>query len=432
MILFYNRYRIKTCCFCVAAGTAFMEGTMQDHMESLKTVTEAYGIHFAVLGEHFEGIEGFDAGLRARLYQDYDYQGIVEQMEENCQKNKLYMVRDVFGLYYMMFCLPDSGISDMENRQYVMIGPYLQAGSEPEPLEVIEKLGLELYHLQILKNFYQGTVRMFQFENVVTSLVQPLFSEKGYGFAYSGLNLAEKYQDMRLRVREERSVPMEAVEERYRCENRLLDAVEQGDETEAMLAMAVLGRYGTEKRSSDSFRNDKNDMIILNVLLRKAVEKAGVHPYYIDELSSFFARRIEAAGNTGDIVQINREIIRKYCLLVRNHAGREYSELVNRCVSYIEFNLIEELSLKVLAERFYVSGSYLSLKFKKETGQTVTDFINEKRIVSSLPLLVTTRLPIGEVAEKVGILNENYYSRLFRKLQGMTPSEYRTRMTDSR
>ena len=75
-----------------------------------------------------------------------------------------------------------------------------------------------------------------------------------------------------------------------------------------------------------------------------------------------------------------------------------------------------------------MSSSYLSAQFKKETGKTLTDYINEKRIHESLVLLAATELPIQEVAERVGIYDENYYARLFKKYQNQTAKQYRNMM----
>lgn len=302
-------------------------------------------------------------------------------------------------------------------------------GSEPDSIEIVERMGLELYHVQILNTFYSGMGVMHQFEHVILSLLSSLFPGQSFQVARIELGSLEGQRDVQLRIRDERRVPMRIVEERYQLENRVLEAVEHGDEAGAMLALSEMGKNSLERRNTDSLRNDKNSLIIFNVLLRKAVERAGVHPYYIDELSSSLARRIEAARNSRDILRINQEIIRKYCLLVHNHSRKGYSEIVERGINYIELNLQEDLRLGELAAYLNVNPSYLSVRFKKEVGMTLTDYVNEKRISSSRVLLTTTRLPIADVAEKVGILNENYYSRLFKRLQGMTPREYRSRMT---
>lgn len=116
----------------------------------------------------------------------------------------------------------------------------------------------------------------------------------------------------------------------------------------------------------------------------------------------------------------------KYCLMVRNHSRKGYSIIVQDALNYIDFNIREPLSLKLISDRINISSSYLSTQFKKETGRTLTDYINEKRIHDSLVLLATTELPVQEVAERVGIYDENYYARLFKKYQNQTAKQYRS------
>ena len=72
-----------------------------------------------------------------------------------------------------------------------------------------------------------------------------------------------------------------------------------------------------------------------------------------------------------------------------------------------------------------MSGGYLSRRFKQEVGVTLTEYVNQKRIERAEALLKVTELPVSEVAAAVGILDGNYFSRLFRKQTGMSPSKYR-------
>ncbi|MDR1641732.1 MAG: helix-turn-helix transcriptional regulator, partial [Clostridiales bacterium] len=77
------------------------------------------------------------------------------------------------------------------------------------------------------------------------------------------------------------------------------------------------------------------------------------------------------------------------------------------------------------AKMHFLNASHLSVQFKKETGMTFTDYVNQKRIQTSIPLLNATDLLIKDISWQVGFENENYYSRVFKRLQGVTPMEYR-------
>lgn len=72
-----------------------------------------------------------------------------------------------------------------------------------------------------------------------------------------------------------------------------------------------------------------------------------------------------------------------------------------------------------------ISKSYLSSLFKKETDMTITDYVNHKRIQYASVLLSTTHLQIQTVAQHCGMMDVQYFSRLFKKIKGESPVEYR-------
>ncbi|GAK42776.1 response regulator [Paenibacillus urinalis] len=93
--------------------------------------------------------------------------------------------------------------------------------------------------------------------------------------------------------------------------------------------------------------------------------------------------------------------------------------------SYIEENLEKDLSLVRLAELHHFNPSYLSRLFKQEKGTNLSEFIDDCRIRRAKELLQNTDLMIREVAIKVGYEAAHSFTRLFKKLTGMTPQEYR-------
>ena len=195
--------------------------------------------------------------------------------------------------------------------------------------------------------------------------------------------------------------------------------------------LAGLAQPGFEQRIGDPVRNMKNYNIICNTILRKAAEQGGVHPVYLDSISSDFARRIEAAHSVQKGLELLGEMIRSYCRLVKKHATRRYSAIIQRTIAYIDADLSADLRLQTLAQAQNINASYLSTLFRKETGETLTDHINTKRMEHAAHLLQTTRLQIQSIAQHCGISDANYFSKLFKKHNGMTPGEYRSRLESS-
>lgn len=101
------------------------------------------------------------------------------------------------------------------------------------------------------------------------------------------------------------------------------------------------------------------------------------------------------------------------------------SPLIRDVRDYIDGHCCEDLSLKELSERFYISAAYLGSMFKKEVGCQFTDYVNQKRVDQAEKLLRTTNLRVYEIVEQVGFKDKNYFMRIFKKYTGMTPTKLR-------
>lgn len=90
-----------------------------------------------------------------------------------------------------------------------------------------------------------------------------------------------------------------------------------------------------------------------------------------------------------------------------------------------------DLSLRALAKTQGLNASYLSSLFRRETGETITQHINRKRMQLAVRLLSNTRLQIHTVAQHCGIPDVNYFSKLFKKHTSHSPKEYRKTLSSS-
>lgn len=104
---------------------------------------------------------------------------------------------------------------------------------------------------------------------------------------------------------------------------------------------------------------------------------------------------------------------------------KKYSKQVQDLLNYIDKHFREEISLKEAAELFYINPSYLGYVFKREYGHSFTETVNRKRIEYAKQLLLNSNIKIYEVAEKVGFMDSRYFVRVFKKYEGINPSEVR-------
>ena len=86
------------------------------------------------------------------------------------------------------------------------------------------------------------------------------------------------------------------------------------------------------------------------------------------------------------------------------------------------------LSVPDVSEHVHLSPSYVCTIFKNETGQTLNQYLTDYRIKMSKQFLSDPRYKITDISSKVGYSDGNYYSKAFKKLVGLSPSEYREKM----
>ena len=102
-----------------------------------------------------------------------------------------------------------------------------------------------------------------------------------------------------------------------------------------------------------------------------------------------------------------------------------YSNLVRKALIQIDMDLSGDLTLSTIAGLLDVNPSYLSTVFKKETGQTLTEYVTEKRIDHAIFLLNSTNLQIQTIAQYCGIPDVCYFTKIFKKHVGKSPTEYK-------
>ncbi len=374
--------------------------------------------------------QDLDLGIRHLLGLDDDYYNTFDFSSIN-SGNGVFLT-DIFSCKYYFVTLPENEI-----KKTLVIGPYI---SQIISLSEIEQKA-SAYSLSpsTIKNIHKYfTAVPYISDDGFLGVAINCLCEKIYGSA-DKFEIIRKQKDelsditilIKGRKNEDEESPLvtiQMIEKAYEQENRLLNAISQGLVQKAeMFFTSTKPSNLLESRITDRLRNAKNFLIVLNTLARKAVENGGVHPIYIDSVSSDFAFKIEAAKNTDECDELFFTIIRKYSRLVQKHSQKGYSLLVQKVITCIDTDITADLSLKTQAKLLNVNPSYLSTLFKKETGITLTDYVNKKRVERAKHLLKNSNTQIQTVAQSCGILDVNYFTKIFKKYEGVTPKEYRAK-----
>ncbi|OMG01373.1 DNA-binding response regulator [Paenibacillus sp. FSL R7-0337] len=124
-----------------------------------------------------------------------------------------------------------------------------------------------------------------------------------------------------------------------------------------------------------------------------------------------------------------RKAVLEYLAHYTQHKQKEQTtqqhHLIQQVRQHLAAHLQENLTVKQLAGLYHLNSSYLSVLFKKETGQTISEYVQETRMNKAKELLRDPGIKVYEVAEQVGFQTAAYFTFLFKKTTGTTPQEYR-------
>ena len=151
------------------------------------------------------------------------------------------------------------------------------------------------------------------------------------------------------------------------------------------------------------------------------LDKNGIpaHELFFDNLDPIFS----VIRSTDELLDRILVIADRCIKLLHNNMKKKSIE--QRIAEYIKEHLSEGITRHKIANHFSLNPDYLSRLFKSTTGKTLSNYIIECRIAWAKDLLHNPVLSITEISETIGYSNYSYFARVFKKLTGMRPKEYR-------
>lgn len=340
----------------------------------------------------------------------------------------VYDIEDHYFLKWAAIRLPET--EDYKNPAFLIIGPYF---TSPMPENLTQKSllrnNLQAAYASPLKMYYHS-IPVCSFTKVITvarSCINNYFGITGEPECRSvyPFGTENKVESADYFVEEEH-IYMAQTERRYSLETRMQADITQGNSIGALQTWSILRvELENNKRFVTSLRNAKNSCIVHNTILRKAAEKAYVHPLYIDSLSNQIMSMIESKNSIDELRKLQEDCIVEYCKLVTQHSLIKYTPMVRQALNYINTHLSSDIHLPEIASAINVSPNYLSAVFNRETKFSISTYINRKRIEKAYELLESSNASIEDIASFVGFSDMNYFTRVFKGIKGMTPSEFR-------
>lgn len=354
----------------------------------------------------------------------------------------LYAGTDAFNCRYLMIPLPRDAVlpPDLpsleapEETLYLVIGPYLEERANLVDVRNLYHLG-EGRTMRMMQ--YYSTVPVFAgipvLEQAALSLADAAYGPGGYEVEVLREKPADAAVDVTAPPPEDAEHVRVQLEMRYQKEEEMMNAIARGDDEHAVNILRSSWFSGIDNRASTPLRGRKNQMFVFNTLCRKGAQRGGLHPIFLDNLSRRFSIEIENTTRVSQLEDLSFEMIHEYSRVARQYNTRGYSPSLQKVLGYLSAHMADpQLSLASVSREFAFNKSYLAAMFHRQTGKTMSAYINGMRIQQACTLLqMEPGASVQDIAEAVGIANASYFIRLFRREKGMTPAAYRRQLERS-
>lgn len=214
---------------------------------------------------------------------------------------------------------------------------------------------------------------------------------------------------------------------KWELEDELTDKVRRGDTDIAKLLSKFMSpetKFPQKKQEVLDYAK-QNINILLSLVSRAAVE-GGLPRKTSFEICRQYRSKIFGCSSTQELSALGNEAVIEYIQRVNSMKKyRQYSKPIQLCCEYINHHPNEKITLSYLAQRMGYTSFHLSRKFKAEVGISLVDYIQDVKIDCACFLLRTQNGSVDDIAEKLHFSSASYFSTIFHKKTGLSPTEYR-------
>lgn len=389
------------------------------------TFEEARGLSF----NYFEDpqsdsdIEKIDLGIRAQLQHSSQHYNQLRRVAERLNFGEIVKLRDTFMLSYILFR------AEPDDRSFYSVGPFRTLPFEKKDYQHIQDKNNLSYtkseELQMLLQPVPCNILHIEAVSIAHNVLIFTHNLTETPIREENLELSESENPLPLVLVEDINARAKKIETTYMHEAKLMDYIAEGNYAKALTEAKYFLNLHIDRRMPSYVLSARSLLYATNTLFRKAAQSADVPPVYLDNISNTFAEKISVCLTHEQLNHTYMIMLEEYCHLCREYSVKNYSPIIQRVITYIRLNLNSDLSLKTIADAVSFSPVYISRKFKEELHKTPMTYVTEQRIHIAKHLLSDSRMSVQEIAHYVGISDWNYFTKIFKKLVGVTPTAYR-------
>ena len=215
-------------------------------------------------------------------------------------------------------------------------------------------------------------------------------------------------------------------------ENQLNNAITSGNaiQLKAIIEAAFEAAFEDGRPGVLSLNREHQErytFVAAAVVFSRAAVRGGVDYELACSIADVYCQKMDRTPFSSDFFSLISEMGIDFCTTVSDTNRFIYSALINNICSYIYKHTHESVSLNDLSQLSGLCTRSLSKRFIRETGQSVVDYIQLAKIDEAKVLLLYTKKSISEISAYLAFSSQSYFSSIFKKHTGYTPSEYQKR-----
>jgi len=204
-------------------------------------------------------------------------------------------------------------------------------------------------------------------------------------------------------------------------EKLLLQKVSAGDVEESIEDLNYLFDW-LVREYGDQPLKIKNKLLEIIFLVYRMAWESGMEE---DTNEVFFLEKMLSMKDMSEVRLWCKRRVEHVAQQIRSSRENRAGTLTKKAKEYIDANYAKSITLEDVAREINVSPQYFSKLFKEETGKNFIDYLTNVRISAAKKLLSQGRLSIKEICYHIGYSDPNYFSRIFKKVVGVPPTEYK-------
>lgn len=220
--------------------------------------------------------------------------------------------------------------------------------------------------------------------------------------------------------------PQSQIHNTYDIENTMSNMIQKGD-TEALKKwVSQIPTIHGGTLAPDQLRQRKNMFIVTTTTASRAAIKGGLDFEDAFQLSDSYIQKCEMLNSPDRITNLQFHMILDFIERVEHlRNGKNTTKLALKVANYIQHHITQPISTEEMAHELGMSRPYLSKKFTKETGRTLTEYILIEKTEEAKHLLQYSDKSLTAISLYLGFSSQSHFSNVFKKYAGKTPAEYR-------